>query len=347
MSVDDALDVGVKELVAQTAEDLAIESTDLAEQGNGELLNSDGDPCNSYEWSIIFFVIMIVAQLIMGLHCVTLFKRRSTLSAFDVLTVAYFISTLIQFGPMFSQVLHSGHDVYSFSQTGCKLQFFTDYGMRNVITFLVVSFFLYAYLVLYKNFDPENLDGKMRRNYPWLIILMALIEGVFGMVPAMYVDVSPTFKHCVWTPTMDLSNFQIYSMELVIRPLTPYLIPALLLAYPLFKVTTTYRCMDEGKAKPIVFTILTITWSYFIMNLPYALVLVRETSSQILGDKSIYENATFCNFKWVTFLLHQSWFLLVPVAILAGEIEKGNKPVGYETVANLVDKAKRQINLRF
>lgn len=104
MSVDDALDVGVKELVAQTAEDLAIESTDLAEQGNGELLNSDGDPCNSYEWSIIFFVIMIVAQLIMGLHCVTLFKRRSTLSAFDVLTVAYFISTLIQFGPMFSQV---------------------------------------------------------------------------------------------------------------------------------------------------------------------------------------------------------------------------------------------------
>lgn len=107
--------------------------------------------------------------------------------------------------------------------------------------------------------------------------------GVFGMVPAMYVDVSPTFKHCVWTPTMDLSNFQIYSMELVIRPLTPYLIPALLLAYPLFKVTTTYRCMDEGKAKPIVFTILTITWSYFIMNLPYALVLVRETSSQILG----------------------------------------------------------------
>ena len=34
------------------------------------------------------------------------------------------------------QVLHSGHGVYHFSQSGCKLLFFTDYGMRHVIAYL-------------------------------------------------------------------------------------------------------------------------------------------------------------------------------------------------------------------
>ena len=76
------------------------------------------------------------------------------------------------------QVLHSGHGVYHFTQTSCKLQFYTDYGMRHVVAFLAISFFAYAYLILFHHFDPENLDGKMRRNYPWLIIAMAVIEGL-------------------------------------------------------------------------------------------------------------------------------------------------------------------------
>ena len=37
---------------------------------------------------------------------------------------------------MIFQVLHSGHGVYHFSQSGCKLLFFTDYGMRHVIAYL-------------------------------------------------------------------------------------------------------------------------------------------------------------------------------------------------------------------
>ena len=75
------------------------------------------------------------------------------------------------------QVLHSGHGVSSFSQSGCKLLFFTDYGMRHVITFLVCCFFAWAYLVLFHRFEPDNLDGKMRGNVAWLILLLLAIEG--------------------------------------------------------------------------------------------------------------------------------------------------------------------------
>ena len=47
------------------------------------------------------------------------------------------------------QVLHSGHGHSDFSQSGCKLLFYTDYGMRHVVTFIVCSFFAYAYLILF------------------------------------------------------------------------------------------------------------------------------------------------------------------------------------------------------
>ena len=75
------------------------------------------------------------------------------------------------------QVLHSGHSIYHFSQSGCKLLFFTDYGMRHVIAYLVVCFFLHAYLVVFQNFDQDNLDGRMRANIPWFIITIFLVEG--------------------------------------------------------------------------------------------------------------------------------------------------------------------------
>jgi len=73
--------------------------------------------------------------------------------------------------------LHSGHGVSAFSQSGCKLLFFTDYGMRHVITCLVLAIFAHSYLVLFHNFDPENLDGKMRGNIGWLILTLLAIEG--------------------------------------------------------------------------------------------------------------------------------------------------------------------------
>ena len=36
-----------------------------------------------------------------------------------------------QFGPMLASALHAGHGTYSYSQTGCKLLFYTEYGEQN------------------------------------------------------------------------------------------------------------------------------------------------------------------------------------------------------------------------
>ena len=67
-------------------------------------MNPDGDPCNSYEWSCLFLFMLSLALTAMVLHLVTLFKRRSNLSALDILFVIFFFCAIIQFGPMLSQV---------------------------------------------------------------------------------------------------------------------------------------------------------------------------------------------------------------------------------------------------
>ena len=62
-------------------------------------------PCiPSYEWSILFLLIMIVAVTAMLFHMFTLWKRRAALSAYDILFVAFFFAASVQFGPMLSQV---------------------------------------------------------------------------------------------------------------------------------------------------------------------------------------------------------------------------------------------------
>merc|ERR1719222_50153 len=98
-------------------------------------------------------------------------QRRSCSSAgwVERASVILAVASLAQFGPMLASSLHSGHNVYSYSQTGCKLLFYTEYGMRHVITSLVVSLLAWAYWVTHHGLDSA--EGL----------------GLFGMVPAMYV----------------------------------------------------------------------------------------------------------------------------------------------------------------
>ena len=43
-----------------------------------------------------------------------------------------------------------------------------------------------------------------------------LLQGLFGMVPAMYVDLAPDRQSCIWTPSMWLTLSHVVSMEVVL-----------------------------------------------------------------------------------------------------------------------------------
>lgn len=100
---EDPIDT-VEQFAEETAENVAIESEQLSNDLKKSLIDTDGDPCNSYEWSVIFLFVFVMALLAMAMHLWTLFKRRANLSAFDVLFLMLCVCTLIQFGPMLSQV---------------------------------------------------------------------------------------------------------------------------------------------------------------------------------------------------------------------------------------------------
>ena len=93
-----------------------------------------------------------------------------------------FASTIIQFGPVTSDVLHTKNGIgSSYTQSGCKLLHYTTYGMRHVILVIVISLIIYAWMITRHNFNQEQLDKRIRKNFAWLIMLAFAIEAVFGM----------------------------------------------------------------------------------------------------------------------------------------------------------------------
>ena len=59
---------------------------DILEKGSDTNSNVDpDDPCNNYEWSVMFLLMLIMASLFIALEVYTMLKRRMDLfSGFDL-----------------------------------------------------------------------------------------------------------------------------------------------------------------------------------------------------------------------------------------------------------------------
>jgi len=302
-------------------------------------VSDPGDPCNSYEWSVVFCFIMTLSIITWLIAIAVVLSSRqsrgSSLSGLDKLSGLLALATLIQFGPMLSSSLHSGHNTYSYSQTGCKMLFYTEYGTRHVITTLVGGLVSYAYYGLHHGFD--SVSGRMGTlGMGWILLGLAAVQGLFGMVPAMYVDLGPDGQSCGWTHSMQLSLGQIVSMELVLRSLSPYVIPFLLLAYPIIRVIRLLPGVQEPHKIATVRTIIYITVSYFMLNSPYAVNLIVEYAIRLSNAENNF--VAVCNFKWFFFLVHQAWFLVAPLMLIIGD---PNVDVDSEKVAMVATKLKK------
>jgi hypothetical protein len=176
------------------ANDILEQANELAEGIDENAAIEPEDPCNSYEWSIIYILVLLIAAIVIVIQTYAMFRRRSELfSGFDIGIIAFFICTIIQFGPMTSQVLHAGHHVQYYTQSGCKILHYTDFGIRHVILANILALIIYAWLITRQNFNQEQVDRRIRDNIAWIILLAFGIEAVFGMPAAIFVDVLPKF----------------------------------------------------------------------------------------------------------------------------------------------------------
>jgi len=287
------------------------------------------DLCNYYTWSIIFCIIFSVAALVwIYVYLQLIKKKKVNLTGLEIIFIFLGLSTLVQFGPMLSTAIHAGHGVFFYSQTGCKLMFFTEYGGRHVISFLVVS--LYIYLHIGMRFGFESIDRKLRDNVGWMVVLIMAVEGLFGMVPAMYVDVSVKENlrtRCIYSQTMTIGFHQVTSMVLILRSLTPYVFPWLgvLISEVWFSFTSASSLLHlqrrEHELQPAVRSRLAIVpailVTFFSMNMPFAVIILTEFGLALNGHS--YSIEALCNIKAFLVVLHQLWFLVAPLIFIIKE----------------------------
>jgi len=85
---------------------------------------------------------------------------------------------------------------------------YTEFGLRHVNAALLAGLIGYAWFAAVKG--REDLDRtvmeivqslkngkKIRRHFPWLLLFLFALQGVAGMVPAIYTDVDDTGKRCI------------------------------------------------------------------------------------------------------------------------------------------------------
>ena len=83
--------------------------------------------------------------------------------------------------------------------------FYTEYGTRSLIACIIVSITAYSWVGLQQGFD--SVDSKIRNNMGWIILTAFAIQGLFGMAPAVYLDVDPwTSSHCIWAENVSTEH---------------------------------------------------------------------------------------------------------------------------------------------
>jgi hypothetical protein len=289
------------------------------------------DPCNSYSWSIVFLLIMALSFIFWILATIQIIKSRRScgFSGLDRLLLLLVVASLIQFGPMLASTLHSGHGVYSYSQTSCKLMFYTEYGTRNLIAFLVMAILGYSWMGVNHGFD--SVDGKIRDNMGWVVVVVFAVQGVFGIAPAVYLDVGLNRLNCVWAYQVSTPNEQV-AMEIMLRPIVPYVIPSLLMIYPIIRLIENLTDVEETNRKVVVKISIILAITYIAFNSLYALILLVEHGLQLSSSSYLayltwfqtYNGHILCNSKWAFHLFHQMWFCAAPLTVLLVDPALGN-----------------------
>ena len=120
---------------------------------------------------------------------------------------------------------------------------------------------------------------------------------------------------------MQLSQAQVVALEVILRPLIPYLIPAIVLPWPLMELRRVQASVEGQKLRSQIRTTLCLTWAYIILNVPYAIVfiihyvaLLKEVSSSV-GQKTnqtilLHIHSRILRRQWpfATFNGFSSWY---------------------------------------
>ena len=157
------------------------------------------------------------------------------------------------------------------TQTACKLISFTNTGMAHVISYLLFFTNLYGYYGL-KLTDFSKIDKNIKTYLGWIVCLIFAVEGIFGMIPAIYMDVNIEGTRCKSSQPIRMNISEYIASYILLQSIFPYILPFCLSIWPLWCMISKYNGISDKFYRDVVKNILVINISYIIIYLPLALI---------------------------------------------------------------------------
>lgn len=341
VNIDQGVDVSKEKLGYEYYDYNTYREQLLSEENNWA---EEPDVCYDTAFSILFFVAITLIGFSFGIYSIVLyFKRRNTLYyGFDILYTLLFASAFIKFCPTIWHQL-SIHDSIApgTSQAGCKLMSYTIIGMSHVVTTLVFCLILYSWvgaglcssLPVFKKMSKMtfgDLDSGLRRHLGWFLLFIFALEGVFGMIPAIYMDVTSDGKSCNATQSPDFTAKAFVGAHVSLQVIFPYLVPFALFVYPLISLGKNLHVIEDEIYKSNAKTAIIVASSYALTYTPLAIMQLGIYPA-FVGGATLHWGS-ICVIEGIFTFFQDIWFLYIPFVVMLRDPELGKNFPGKEIV---------------
>ena len=93
-----------------------------------------------------------------------------------------------------------------------------------------------------------------------------MIEGVTGMVPAIYTDVDDKWERCDFTHTESANLRGFLAAQIFLSTVLPYIVPFLALIYPLIKLSKSMLDIEEENMRDCTIRSVLVVWTHIAMR---------------------------------------------------------------------------------
>ena len=69
------------------------------------------------------------------------------------------------------------------------------------------------------------------------------------------------------------------SVEIILKAIVPYIIPSLLMPWPLIQLKKSLISVQAKKLRSQIETIIYVCWAYIILNIPYTIAYIVQLTT--------------------------------------------------------------------
>merc|ERR1711981_554754 len=129
---------------------------------------------------------------------------------------------------------------------------------------------VYVWVLVY--YPQYDLDKLIKLHFAWILMGLFAVQGVTGMVPAIFTDVDNKWARCDFTHTDTEMNVNAFlAAQIILSTILPYILPFVCLIYPLIKLSKFMMTIEDGYIRSCTLRTVIVVWTHIALSLPWAL----------------------------------------------------------------------------